>query len=115
MTFHAPVWGADENPSFVILDINGWYWVTGIKSRYVPMDSWEDFGRGIPELGEHRLLFAFTLATGGRYYGDIPTTTKNSAVLKKAASEAKENLGPDAKLLPLIHWFRVKFGNSTVR
>ena len=73
------------------------------------------FGRGIPELGEHRLLFAFTLATGGRYYGDIPTTTKNSAVLKKAASEAKENLGPDAKLLPLIHWFRVKFGNSTVR
>lgn len=74
------------------------------------MESWEEFGRGIPELDEHRLLFAFTQLTGGRYFGDVPTSTDTAAALKSLAAEARGKTGAEARLLPLGKWFAEKFG-----
>ena len=74
------------------------------------MESWEEFGRGIPELDEHRLLFAFTQLTGGRYFGDVPTSTDTAAALKSVAAEARGKTGAEARLLPLGKWFAEKFG-----
>ncbi|PLB43607.1 NmrA-like family protein [Aspergillus steynii IBT 23096] len=79
---------------------------TGQKARYIPLGSWEDFGQGIPELDDHRLLFAFTQATGGRYFGDVPTETDTALKLKRLAVEAQGKEGGQARLLRLEEWFR---------
>ncbi|KAL4957879.1 hypothetical protein BDW69DRAFT_155213 [Aspergillus filifer] len=87
--------------------------VTGQKARYEPLDSWEDFGRGIPEMDEHRLLFAFTQMTGGRYYGDVPTEVETASRLKRVAAKAQgiKNY-EDAKLTRLEDWFQVCFAQK---
>ncbi|KNG88354.1 NmrA-like family protein [Aspergillus nomiae NRRL 13137] len=82
---------------------------TGRKSRYIPLPSWEDFGRGIPELDDHKLLFAFTQATGGRYFGDVPTETKTALRLKRRAAEAQGKSGAEVNLLSMEEWFKTNF------
>ncbi|KAJ5904767.1 NmrA-like family protein [Penicillium subrubescens] len=143
LTLRVPVWGSDENPSFlsigndfgdlvhgILLDPGKWNGksipavsdvmtfeqltnvfqkVTGKKSRYVPLSSWEDFGRGIPEMDDHRLLFAFTQSTGGRYFGDVPTETDTANELKKAAAEAQGKVGSRAGLMPVEEFFKIHF------
>ncbi|KAL3478457.1 NmrA-like family protein [Aspergillus californicus] len=86
---------------------------TGKEARYVPLSSWEDFGRGIPEMDEHRLLFAFTQATGGRYYGDVPTETETASRLKKLAAEAQGKDPENTGLFTLEEWFRISFSSGS--
>lgn len=56
-------------------------------------------------MDDHRLLFAFTQATGGRYFGDVPTETGTALKLKKLAAEAQGKDPDKAELLSLQEWF----------
>ncbi|EON68708.1 hypothetical protein W97_07966 [Coniosporium apollinis CBS 100218] len=81
--------------------------VTGKKSRFNALASWEDFeGHGIKPLENIRIMFHFTQMTGGRYFG-APNDTSAAGKLKAAAAEAKGVA--DGKLMTVEKFFIDKF------
>ncbi|EEP79375.1 conserved hypothetical protein [Uncinocarpus reesii 1704] len=83
--------------------------VTGRKSRFRPLPSWEAFDiKGIPELEDPKLMFAFTQATNGRYFGPEPSEKETAALLKQVTSAA---LGKpeEQRLVSVEDWFRKHF------
>lgn len=81
--------------------------VTGKKSRFNALASWEDFeGHDIKPLENIRVMFHFTQMTGGRYFG-APNDTSAAGKLKAAAAEAKGVA--DAELMTLEKFFEENF------
>ncbi|PLB43605.1 putative hscarg dehydrogenase [Aspergillus steynii IBT 23096] len=86
--------------------------VTGEKARYVPLPSWERLGEGIPEMEDARLLFAYGELTGGRYFGNEPSSTAEAASLKRLAASAQGKDGGDLQLTTLASFFERHFKNN---
>lgn len=81
--------------------------VTGKKSRFNALASWEDFkGHGVKSLENIKIMFHFTQTMGGRYFG-APNDTNAAAKLKVAAAEAKGVA--DAELMTLERFFKEDF------
>ncbi|KAL3478459.1 putative hscarg dehydrogenase [Aspergillus californicus] len=83
--------------------------VTGKKARYVRLASWECLGDGIAEMEDHRLLFAYGNITGGRYFGQQPSSTETAASLKIQAARAQGIFGDDAQLTTPAAFFAKHF------
>lgn len=80
--------------------------VSGKKCQYVRLERWEDFAVGIPQLEDHRQLFAFGQVSNAKYFGDHPTEAAIPAELKAQAEVAKGKVSKGADLVSLEQWFQ---------
>ncbi|PFH58066.1 hypothetical protein XA68_14219 [Ophiocordyceps unilateralis] len=81
---------------------------TGKKARFEPLlPNWEAFDtKGIPELNDVKLMFAFTQTTDGLYFGPEPSETDTAVELKKATSKA---LSRPEEMVSAREWFAKHF------
>ncbi|KAI1919066.1 hypothetical protein LOZ12_002023 [Ophidiomyces ophidiicola] len=84
--------------------------VTGRKSRFQPLPSWEAFNtHGVAELEDTKLMFGFTQLTGGRYFGPEPSENETAARLKRTTAIALGRPKEEQKLSSVEEWFRQRF------
>ncbi|KAJ5670393.1 uncharacterized protein N7477_005756 [Penicillium maclennaniae] len=81
--------------------------VSGRKSRYQPLGSWEEFNtHGVPELEDTKMMFGMTQESGGRYFGPEASEKRTAAELKKKTAMALNISKEDQDLISVESWFR---------
>ncbi|PHH73176.1 hypothetical protein CDD80_3992 [Ophiocordyceps camponoti-rufipedis] len=85
---------------------------TGKKARYEPLlPDWEAFDtKGIPELDDVKLMFAFTQTTGGLYFDKVPSETATATELKRISGKATSR---SEELVRPKEWFAKHFATSS--
>ncbi|KAJ6113568.1 hypothetical protein N7523_006885 [Penicillium sp. IBT 18751x] len=74
--------------------------VSGRKSRYQPLGSWEEFDtHGVPELEDTKMMFGMTQESGGRYFGPEASEKRTAAELKKKTAMALNRSKEDQDLI----------------
>jgi hypothetical protein len=81
--------------------------VTGRRSRFQPLESWEAFDtHGVPELEDTKMMFGMTQVSGGRYFGPDVSEKHTAAELKKNTALALGLIKKEQELMTVESWFR---------
>jgi hypothetical protein len=81
--------------------------VTGRKSRFQPLGSWQEFDtHGVPSLEEAKNLFGMTQESGGLYFGPKPSEKQTSLELKQKTALALSLPKEKQELMTVESWFR---------
>ncbi|EAW15298.1 NmrA/HSCARG family protein [Aspergillus clavatus NRRL 1] len=90
--------------------VSGFEKLSGQKSRFQPLPSWEDFDtHGIPELQDTKMMFGFTQNNQGRYFGPEPSEKNTASELKRVTALALGQPVEAQKLTTAGEWFQKYF------
>lgn len=81
--------------------------VTGRKSRFQPLDSWQAFNtHGVAELEDTKMMFGMTQGSGGRYFGPEASEKETALELKRNTALALGLSKKEQELMTVESWFR---------
>ncbi|KAJ6012514.1 hypothetical protein N7522_002869 [Penicillium canescens] len=81
--------------------------VTGRKSRFQPLGSWQEFDtHGVPSLEEAKNMFGMTQESGGLYFGPKPSEKQTSLELKQKTALTLGLPKEEQELMTVESWFR---------
>ncbi|CAG7980600.1 unnamed protein product [Penicillium salamii] len=81
--------------------------VTGRKSRFQSLGSWQDFNtHGVAELEDTKAMFGMTQESGGRYFGPEASEKQTASELKRNTALAMGLPKNQQELMTVESWFR---------
>ncbi|CAG8050095.1 unnamed protein product [Penicillium salamii] len=81
--------------------------VTGRKSRFQSLDSWQAFNtHGVAELEDTKMMFGMTQESGGRYFGPEASEKQTASELKRNTALAMGLPKNQQELMTVESWFR---------